>query len=471
MTHNTLAKLVPLLLLLNWSATCIDRKSVCPCSIDTSGGCQCMVKSQLLKLQTLHHGAPVRAVDWLCDSNCFPYQLYDLAAVGGYLSDFNAGPEGASIRVYQFNRLTEQFILLDSVAPTAYIFALEWCCIDGEAYLAAAGMPNHATGQDVWIYKYNSQTKKLELITSFSHGNTIFTIKWLCNNCNEYIQYRLLAIGGEPAPDNADIRLLSFDPQSQDIAAVNNRTHGGTIYALDWCVRDGVRPLLAAGGKTVLDDCEKINLRIFAVDCFGSMNLIDRGTYFPGDTVRALSWCCSNLPCPLPPYTLAVAGDPDCDENHNEYEINLQIYALSIADCGLIAIPGLSYNQPGRIFALDWIPNTNCANLTVGGGCEKEFYYTNNLFSYQLSLDKSQGTFSIEVVSQSKFDEVISALDWCQIGNCAYLLVGSENPFWQDPHKTLFCKNPDEIVLYKGSLGKKLSAPPPLCLRNIQIDE
>lgn len=444
----------------------------CPCSLDITGGCQCMAKSQILKLQTVHHGAPVRAVGWLCDPKCFLHRTYGLAAIGGFLSDFNAGPYGASVRLYEFNLLTEQFIELDAVAPTPYVFALDICCIDSEAYLAVAGMPNHTTGHDVWIYKFNSSTKKLELITSFTHGNTVYAIKWLCSECSEYLTNRFLAIGGEAAPDNADIRLLSFDPENQTLTIVNSRTHGATVFALDWCKRDGVRPLLAVGGKTAREDCEKINLRIFSTDCVGSMNLINRGTYFEGKTVRTLSWCCSNLPCPTFPYTLAVGGDPDCDEHtHHRNRDNLQIYALRIADCGLIPIPGLSHHQPGRVFALDWIPNTNCANLTVGGGCDKCGHCKNNIFSYKIVIDKTQQSFSLSLVSASKFDEVVTSLSWCFAGNCSYLLVGTENPFWTDPRKNILCKNPDEIVLYKGSFAKHLEAPRPLCLRKFEFED
>ena len=359
MTHTWINKLALLYLVLAGFNLYADQHEGCPCSVGCTDGCQCMKKSQMLKLQTLHHGAPVRAVGWLCDSECLLYQTFDLAAIGGFLSEFNAGPYGASVRVYEFNRLTEQFIERDSVAPTCYIFALDWCCIQDEAYLAVAGMPNHTTGEDVWIYKYNFQTKKLELITSFAHGSTVYSVKWLCIECNEYVRSRFLAIGGDPAPDNADIRLLSFDPDYNTLTIVNNRTHGDTIYALDWCVKNEIRPLLAAGGKTVLDDCEKINLRVFAVDCFGAMNLLNRGAYFPGGTVRALAWCCSGFPCPPLAYALAVGGNPDCphpcepvcDKEH----INIQIYAIRISDCSLIPINGLSHQQPGRVFARDWI--------------------------------------------------------------------------------------------------------------------
>lgn len=450
-------------------ATNAGKKSICPCSIDSSGGCQCQAPSRILKMQTIHHGAPVRAVSWLCNSACFDSPLFDLAAIGGYLSDFNAGPEGASVRVYEFSKLTEHFTLRDSVAPTSYIFTLDWCCIDGVAYLAVAGIPDHVTGNDVWIYAYNNATKKLDLVTSFAHGNTVYSVKWLCIDCNEYETYRFLAIGGEPAPDNIDIRLLSFDPMQQSLTIVNNRTHGGTIYALDWLIRENVRPVLVAGGVTVIDDCEKINLRIFAVDCFGSMNLINRGAYFPGGTVRTASWCNTSLPCASFPYTLAVGGN---HEHHCDEPINVQIYSLKTSDCSLIPIPGLSLQQAGKVFAITWIPGTDCTYITIGGGCDHDSYCVNNIFSYKITVDKVSGTLSLELVSQSKFDEIITSLDWCQINGCSYLLVGSEDPFWNDLRKNMFCKAPDEIALYKSSFSRQsVGSPKPLCQRTIPIDD
>lgn len=441
---------------------CMIKSMPCPCLHGTST-CFCSEINKLIKVETLMHGAPVQSVAWLCDVPCGvePHITQaPLAAIGGYQSLFNACAEGASVRVYEFNTTNDHLTETAHANPSPYIYSVNWCCINNVPYLAVAGKPNLQTSTDIWIYKYNVTTKSLELIASASHGATVYAISWLCDACTEQNK-RFLAIGGQEAPDKIDIRLLQFDPDAQPssrLKIVTNRSHGATVFAVDWCTKQYKNPLLLVGGKTVIDDqCEKVNLRLYSVTCQGGMNLL-KTHWYKGETIRTLKWCCQK-PCPNFPYLFAVGGDPiECCDIIERCGINTIIYALDPRMCQLVE---LGYQkQQEKIFALDWAPQCKCSHLTAGGGCKQTCGCNYNLFTYQLA--PRQEFEEMRIVTRNKFDDIITSMSWCKYGDCAVLLVGSERKDWQCGLADPFDETSHEIALYRAELCTP-RPPQPLC--------
>jgi hypothetical protein len=437
----------------------IDPQSHCTCT-----NCQSL---NLVNRQT--HGAPVQSVAWLCNNcgsngqcSCTDQYIipHPTAAIGGYLSYTNAC-DGATIRTYALNFMNDQLVQTAHALPTSFVYSVDWCCIDGNAYLAVGGRTNETTGFDVWIYKYTFDgiTGTLELIDSFAHGTTVWAVAWLNDDCNNSSS-RYLAIGGDPS-NNIDLRLLSFNAELKQLSLTTNRTHGATVYALDWCVRPLQNPLLLAGGKIATENYKHCNFRIYSVSCGGSMNFFSSGLYC-GQTVRTAKWHCYNdaICSTLPIFAIGGdAADESCC-NQSEKLANIQIYALNTLTHHVC--PMVHTHQQGRVFSIDWYPNCKEPLMTAGSGCKSDCLYEANIAAYTLSMNPSK---NLHCKTYSRFDDSIASLKWCTFGNCSYLLVGAEHGNSDHCSVDPFCNQQPDIALYKAKLCTDCACPTGICER------
>lgn len=432
-------------------------------TIDPTTMCTCIDCQSLSLVDHQSHGAPVQSVAWLCDPCIFGHECsctahyiipHPIAAIGGYLSYINAC-DGASVRVYALNFMTDQLIETAHAVPTSFVYSVDWCCIDGAAYLAVGGRPNELTGSDVWVYKYtfDGTTGHLELIDSFAHGATVWAVSWLCYDCkNNHTRY--LAIGGDPS-HNVDIRLLSFDSSLRKLSLTTNRTHGAPVYALDWCVRPSRNPLLLAGGKVAQENCKNYNFRIYSVACGGSMNLFSSGSYCE-KTIRTVKWyCIDDRTCSTLPY-FAVAGDIDteCCTQTEKYA-NVELYILNPLTH---QVRPIAYTQQqARVFSVDWNPGCKSALITVGSGCKAACSCDPNIGVYELSKLPPR---NLRYKASSRFDDSITSLKWCKFSNCSYLLAGAEHNSCNVCPIDPFCTPSHDIALYKSKLCTDALCPP-----------
>lgn len=432
-------------------------------TIDPQVNCQHMDCHSLNLVNKQTHGAPVQAVAWL-DANCYlPTQCsctdryiipHPSAAIGGYLSYTNAC-DGASVRVYALNFVNDQLIETAHIAPTPFVYSVDWCCIDDVPYLAVAGRPNQLTGFDTWIYKYtfNGTTGNLELIDSFAHGATVWSVAWLNYDCNNN-HTRYLALGGDPS-NNIDIRLLSFNPTTKKITLTTNRSNGATVYSVDWCIRSSRNPMLLTGGKTATENCKKFNFRIYSVSCGGSMNLFTSGL-FVGGTIRTVKWHCSDdKTCSTLPY-FAIGGDTEqCGCEHLEDMANIQLYILNPLTH---QVRSIAYaRQQERVFSLDWNPHCKSSLVTAGSGCKSECPCDPNIVVYNATSNPSK---ALRYKTHSRFDDSVTSLKWNIFDGCSYLLVGAEHNNCSECSIDPFCNPPYDIALYKSRLCSDPICPP-----------
>lgn len=427
--------------------------------------CQDLTPNTLVRIQELVHGAPVRSVSWLCNTACSIETNNDsvlsgpIAAIGGFTS-YRLHPEGSSVEIYEMNALTEQLTETAHAAPTNYVLSVDWCCIDGIAYLALGGMPDSITGFDVWIYRYDIQSHQLQLISTFKHGATINAVSWLCQDCRQPgIGY--LAVGGEDFND-INLHILRFDAHCNELSPVTNRSFGAPILSLDWCLADGKTPLLLVGGqKAINDSCQKYNLRVYCGSCTGALNLAG-SFYFQGATVRSAKWCCD--PDKICSKSLVFAVGGDCQEERlgdNDMCANTQLFVYN-ALFNQIRPIACTYKAE-KVFTLDWVPGCTCTRLTVGSGCSCDCSCEHNINVYQVLSGRC---VNLSLTSSALFDHTISSIKWCTFGSCAYLLVGSEHIHNQEPdcHETA-CVRDCEVALYKAQFCQEQLPPESICER------
>lgn len=416
----------------------------CPC-----GKPVCQTENQLLRVDQIQYGAPVRTVSWLCD------EITPYAAIGG--QPVTTLTSNYDFQIYQLNNTTEKLSLVANGIHGGYVLSSDWCSIGGIAYVAVAGTANDE-GYEVEIFSLENGT--LTRVAYFTHGANIYSISWLCQcNGSSY-----LAIGGEPSnQDLADARILlvpTLTTTAQELTAASNIVHGGIVYAVDWCT-SLTCPLLAIGGEVSSIECG-INIRIFSLACTsGNLFPYAQAKYTSG-IVNTLKWCCGQLqnPCFTNPL-LAVGGT-----RTQNTDPNIFVYYLSSRTNELKDYAYTSSNPQPKIYAVAWNPSCKCANITAGGGCLEEPVngcYP-NVFVYHIAVPKM-----LNLVTQQQFDTNITSLAWCQPTGqlCSYLLVGSEAAAETLENPDINCKNSFEVALYKGLFCRQLPAPVlPVCNRN-----
>ena len=436
-------------------------------SIDLINTSQDLEPNVLTRIQTICHGAPIRSVAWLCVACPQPilqsgtdnyFQPRPIAAAGGFISH-TRHPEGSSFQVYDMDLLTEQLTEKAHAAPTDYVFSVDWCCIDGIAYLAVGGVPNATSCHDVWIYKYDVESSQLTEVVSFRHGAPVNAVAWLCDDCMQP-GIRYLAVGGQ-AVNDINIRLLRFDANCTELSLITCRSFGAPVLSLDWCVIDGKMPLLLVGGKTAVSDSQKYNIRVYCGNCTGALNLAG-SFYYQGKTVRSAKWCCdADKKCSQLP-VFAVGGNyiEHTARGKSQCE-NIQLFVYSPL-CNQIR--SLAYQHlPEKVFALDWIPGCHCTRLTAGSGCLDDCMCQQNIAVFQILPE--QCTKLVEI-SNALFDDTISSLKWCEFGPSIYLLVGTEHKGWQEcPPQKQICNGACEIALYKARFCHEHIAPECICDR------
>ena len=410
---------------------------------------ECLPANKLLDISTRSVGAPVQSVAWLCE-RCCPYKM---VAVGGYKSDCT----NSSLHVYQLDLCTDNLneIMISNPLPTSCIYSVAWCCIEKIPYLAVGGAPDENTGNTVWIYKYNSTHGIMELVNSFSHGNTVFAVSWLCNVClDKWSAY--VAIGGQSCGGD-EIRILKFDAHAQTFDQISSTSFGATVYSLDWCVQNCRCPLLAAGGRIAESHQHKHNIMVYAVSCAGGITPIEH-SYYEGKTVRVLRWCCH---CKIPfggcPW-LAVGGDPIMSECKHCTTIELFVF-----DPYKHCLKEFAHQeQPGKVFSLEWLPSCECSRLVVGSGCLED-PCKSNIIVYSVEQNCLP---QLKELSKIRFDDSITSVDACTIFNITYFLAGYENNNWNkkiDDPLCQTCKKIKELALFKGKFCCAFPLPKPLC--------
>jgi len=406
--------------------------------------CDCLEPDKLFPISTAEHGAGVRSVSWCCNAACCAGGPF--SAIAGLK---NKG--GTVLRIYniQKDKLNE----LTSKTGN-HLYSVDWCCIGATSYIAVGGLPDQAHGDaEVHVYKFTDPS--LEYITSFTHGVPINSVAWLCG-CDQCITGTpLLAIGGQAAQDDMEIRTLIFDPTAKTLTEGGSAIHGAEVFSVDWCCREGRPPILAVGGKNSEIGCEGYNIRVYCTDCeTGIMTPITMARY-PGELVDVVKWCCD--PRIRFPY-LAVGG-----KKHTSITgcINTQVYLLDPPPSNrlvLVSQPGACVGPNDHIFAADWIPGCQCDHLTVGGGCANTEECISNIFVLK------RDTCHLPEVTKTKYDINVMSLEWCKTNTCAYLLVGTETTVEEDVCTENLDKK--EIILYQGRFCPGIIPPPfPVCIR------
>jgi len=399
----------------------------------------------LLIKQLIDHGAPVQSVSWCCNE-LFPDQKY--AAIGGYL-----GTGDKYVRVYNFNRTTGLLTAQDSLpnstvdfSPESFVYSVDWCCqLDGSDPLLAVG---GADGM-VHVYSYTGDPRDtLVFQASFTHGAPIHAVSWLCGCCDT----KYLAIAGETASDNKEIRILIRILQlyGNTLIQVGSGIHGNTVFSLDWCCMsspDGAdysKAYLAAGGKPSSlggSGCLGPNLRIFCFQCLEAEN----APFMPiismkvtGTTLtdlHAVRWCCDEN---VKYRKLAVGGKKVAPGGVAK---NMWLYYLVNNRLLEVASSHIGGVEQG-IYAIDWNPYCKCSNLTFGGGCRPTPACEDNIFIHkQTQCNLGDPIFA------TRYDDNVTSLEWCGDNGKSYLLVGTEVTGWGDPEVCPNDTNP-EVVLY-----------------------
>lgn len=411
----------------------------------------CFAPNKLILANTYSHGAPIQSVAWSCPTEDCPYAL---AAIGGYRG-CSSSCNCASIRAYTLdtstNKLTE--ILIDNPVPTDYVYAVNWCCAAGSDYsdifLGVAGCPD-AQGNSFWSYNYHPMTNSLQPFGNpFAYHGTIYTTKCVSVLCNGR-PHTIVLIAGQQV-DGTNISALSYDFSTQQFVSVGQALFGDTIFAMDACQDSRGCPIIAVGGKPAYGCAGVSNIGFYTVDCEGTLIQIG-SAYFKGGTVRSIAWCCPDTStCNRTAY-LAVGGDAEQGTG-----TDVQLFAYNLRTGAIKSFA--EFAQQDKVFAIDWLQGCDCSYLAVGSGCITETCVP-NLELYRVDrclLPKP------EVVSKKHFDDNISSLAACKIGDVTYVLAGSERNNWA-PVNSLDPLCPlthwdNELALYMGIFCKKSAQP------------
>lgn len=418
--------------------------------------CHGLEKNKLFCVDQKFIGAPVYSVAWLCECGV-RYQRKTLAAVAGGMAD------GANIRVYEL--VGDGLVFVAAAKHGGIVRSVDWCCIDGVAYLAVGGTRDDA-GDEVEVFvledvpEYAGSDRHggcyLKFVGTWSHGATVNSVAWLCRGCHDYQapQRRMLAVGGDtPERDSAEIRILQFDMDATPrLAVTGSFMHGAPIHSVGWCEQEGgAFPLLAAAGEQAASCEGGFNLRLLALGCpSGEYALLD-SQRVPCACIDVLRWCCTN--CPF----IFVAGMCQGEGGARDAKLMGTMYKLLLANGKLMAqsssnlLPAtFSDDRPqgSSILALGFVSRAGCPceYVTVGGSMSDAGVCPGNIVVYRKGAD---GLYQ-DVVTMARFDTTVSSLSWCapNRSGCSYLLVGAQPRISEDPmsHE---CK--PEIALYKAS--------------------
>lgn len=406
-----------------------------------------MKRNTLFLADTATHGALVLSTDLLCSSGgC----TGNFAAIGGVGSDI----DGADIRVYSVAAPGS----LAKIAQASHgntVTSVAWTCLQGTPILAIGGLPaRDETGTsyvEVRIYSLTSNgdnSWSLNLLTSFSHGATIWSVDWLSSSCTTTTVQTAedyLVIGGNTAPDAKEARLLkfSYDGQSGSLTSVSSVAVGASVRSVSACSRISVynRPVVALGGELAPTGVagNSANVRVFTVDCNAPglvpLDMVQAGT----GTVYSVAWCCPRCDCTTP--YLAVGGDTDSQGN------NTHVYSIDTTTASLL--PLTDTGDGNVVFALAWNPNC-CQNLAIGTACGTPG--SADLFITQALL--SEAPPSLQLVTSTVRDDFVLSISWCMIGNISYILVASGRT--ATPNDNCFggAINTNEISLYTANFSE-----------------
>ena len=112
--------------------------------------------------------------------------------------------------------------------------------------------------------------------------------------------------------------------------------------------------------------------------------------------------------------------------------------------------------QPDKVFGLDWLQGCNCNDLIAGSGCLTGQCIP-NIFVYNLTKDAACH-FDLDVVTRKHFDDNITSVATCKIGDITYVIAGSERNDWGPVSLDPLCPLPsfgNELALYKGIFCQK----------------
>ncbi len=215
-------------------------------------------------------GGSVQRVVWSPDGTYL--------AVGGTIG----GASGNDLYLYRFDQSTETLALVDSVNPDSgsaddIINALAWS-YDGK-YLAAGGVITGTTNNDLFVYRFNKTTQTLTQVDSVNpdSGGTsdnVISVKWSADG-------KYLAVGGTiSGTTNNDLFVYKFDRGTEKLTQVDSVNPDGgstsdTVIAIDWSP-DG--NYMAVGG--ILGDTTGNDLFIYRAFRFPLDNVIKNNTVY-----------------------------------------------------------------------------------------------------------------------------------------------------------------------------------------------
>lgn len=423
----------------------------------------CLLPNTLYLVKKYSHGAPIQSVAWSCPTTDCPYQF---AAIGGYKGCL-ANCTCASIRAYVLDSITENLteIPIDNPLPTDFVYTVNWCCIPGSGYspvfLMVGGCPDQH-GDSFWAYNYIPDTHSLQPYGKpYAHNGTIYATKCVPVTCGGN-QDNFVVIAGQEA-HGANIRLLTYDDRAQEFVSLSDALFGETIYSVDVCTDSNGCTLIAVGGKPVVDCKGTSNIRIYKVGCEGILIPV-ASAYYEGGTVRTLKWCCQADRINPKLWYLVVGGDPDSTGS------TIQIYYYMPSR--EILRPFAHQAQPDKVFGVDWLQGCKCSYLVAGSGCLAGECVP-NVFVYNLEKELLP---ELGVISKKHFDDNITSVASCKIGDVTYVLAGSESNRWQQPTFDPLCVIPvygNELALFKGTFCKQASLqnckPVSVCERTKKI--
>ena len=219
---------------------------------------------------------------------------------------------------------------------------------------------------------------EISTITSEAHGTTVFSVSWSPKE-------KFLAIGGNTASGNQEIRIYSFDGLS--LSLLDFEEHGITVNSVSWSPNG--KYCAIGGGISSTDNRE---IRVYSFNG-SSLNLLHSEPHT--DIVNSVSWS------PNGKY-LAIGGDTAGDSQE------IRIYSFDGLSLSLL----YSEEHGTNVYSVDWSPNGKY--LAIGGGDNTDYGYQIRIYSFD--------GLSLSLLDPKGFGTIARSVDWSPSGK--HLAVG-----------------------------------------------
>jgi WD40 repeat protein len=160
-------------------------------------------------------GGNVRALSWSSD--------------GLYLAVVDNPAAGASFFIYRFDRGSGTLTQVDAISPDGQSASsprtVQW--MPNGQYIALGGLINGATGNDLFVYRFNRNTETATEVFSLNpdggSGDTVSTVNWSADGS-------YLAVGGSVnGTTNNDLFVYTFNAALETLTQVASTNPGGGV--------------------------------------------------------------------------------------------------------------------------------------------------------------------------------------------------------------------------------------------------